>query len=76
LAWVRLGRQRILCHLIILEIVRFAVDLIKKGLAYVDDQPADVISNRKGLYTVWTRKSFQRRSVDENLDLFQENETL
>ncbi len=26
----------------------FAVDLIKRGLAYVDDQPADVISAQKG----------------------------
>ena len=29
----------------------FAVDLIKKGLAYVDDQPADVISSQKGTPT-------------------------
>lgn len=27
----------------------FAVDLIKRGLAYVDDQPADVISSQKVL---------------------------
>ena len=26
----------------------FAVDLIKRGLAYVDDQPADLISSQKG----------------------------
>jgi glutaminyl-tRNA synthetase len=49
----------------------FAVDLIKKGLAYVDDQPADVISAQKGTPTQPGIESpFRDRSVAENLDLF------
>ena len=30
------------------KLFEFAIDLIKRGLAYVDDQPADVISAQKG----------------------------
>jgi len=49
----------------------FAVDLIKKGLAYVDDQPADVISDQKGTPSQpGIESSFRKRSVAENLDLF------
>jgi glutaminyl-tRNA synthetase len=50
----------------------FAVDLIKKGLAYVDDQPADVISSQKGTPTRPGAESpFRQRLVKENLDLFE-----
>jgi glutaminyl-tRNA synthetase len=50
----------------------FAVDLIKKGLAYVDDQPADVISSQKGTTTQPGKESpFRGRVVSENLDLFE-----
>lgn len=49
----------------------FAVDLIKKGLAYVDDQPADIISSQKGTPTQPGIESpFRSRPVSENLDLF------
>lgn len=49
----------------------FAVDLISKGLAYADDQPADVISSQKGTPTKPGIKSpFRERPVSENLDLF------
>ena len=49
----------------------FAVDLIKKGLAYVDDQPSDIIAEQKGTPTqAGTESPFIRRSVQENLDLF------
>lgn len=49
----------------------FAVDLIKRKLAYVDDQPADVISAQKGTPTQPGQESpFRNRSVEENLDLF------
>jgi len=49
----------------------FAVDLIKRGLAYVDDQPADVISAQKGTPTrPGTESPFRKRQVAENLDLF------
>ncbi|HPX44655.1 MAG TPA: glutamine--tRNA ligase, partial [Bacteroidales bacterium] len=50
----------------------FAVDLIKKGLAYVDDQPAAVISSQKGTPTQpGTESPFRGRSPEENLDLFE-----
>ncbi|MEI6047967.1 MAG: glutamine--tRNA ligase/YqeY domain fusion protein [Bacteroidota bacterium] len=49
----------------------FAVGLIKKNLAYIDDQPADIISSQKGKPEQPGQKSpFRNRSVDENLDLF------
>ncbi|HUX95937.1 MAG TPA: glutamine--tRNA ligase/YqeY domain fusion protein [Bacteroidales bacterium] len=49
----------------------FAVDLIKKGLAYVDDQPADVISSQKGTPSQPGIESpFRTRKLNENLDLF------
>jgi glutaminyl-tRNA synthetase len=50
----------------------FAKDLIKKGLAYVDDQPADQISSQKGTPSQpGTESPFRSRSVSENLDLFE-----
>jgi glutaminyl-tRNA synthetase len=49
----------------------FAVDLIKRSLAYVDDQPADLISSQKGTPTQPGIESpFRNRGVKENLDLF------
>ena len=53
------------------KLFEFAVDLIKRGLAYVDDQPADVISSQKGTPTKpGTESQFRIRPVGENLDLF------
>lgn len=50
----------------------FAVDLIKRGLAYVDDQPAETISEQKGTPTrPGTESPYRNRSVNENLDLFE-----
>jgi glutaminyl-tRNA synthetase len=50
----------------------FAVDLIKNGFAYVDDQPADIISSQKGTPTQSGIESpFRERTVAENLDLFE-----
>ncbi|HRR93170.1 MAG TPA: glutamine--tRNA ligase/YqeY domain fusion protein [Bacteroidales bacterium] len=50
----------------------FAVDLIKRGLAYVDDQPAEVISEQRGTPTrPGTESPYRNRSVEENLDLFE-----
>ncbi|MDX9727304.1 MAG: glutamine--tRNA ligase/YqeY domain fusion protein [Bacteroidales bacterium] len=50
----------------------FAVDLIKKGLAYVDDQPADVISSQKGTPTQpGVESPFRGRDPEESLDLFE-----
>lgn len=49
----------------------FAVQLIKDGKAYVDDQDAETISNQKGTPTrPGTESPFRNRSVEENLDLF------
>ncbi|MCE5279305.1 MAG: glutamine--tRNA ligase/YqeY domain fusion protein [Planctomycetaceae bacterium] len=48
-----------------------AVQLIKKGKAYVDDQTADEIRQTRGTLTQPGKNSpFRGRSVEENLDLF------
>ena len=50
----------------------WAVDLIEGGLAYVDDQDAETISeNRGGFTTPGTDSLWRDRSVAENLDLFE-----
>jgi glutaminyl-tRNA synthetase len=50
----------------------YAVELIKKGKAYVDDQTADEIRQTRGGLTAGGRHSPNRdRSVEENLDLFE-----
>jgi glutaminyl-tRNA synthetase len=49
----------------------FAVILIKKGLAYVDDSTSDEIAAQKGTPTrPGTANAYRSRSVDENLHLF------
>ena len=49
----------------------FAVVLIKEGKAYIDDQSAEEISKQKGTPTqAGTESPFRKRSVEENLDLF------
>lgn len=58
------------------QLYDFAVDLIKKGLAYVDDQPAELISEQKGTPTQPGIESpFRSRGVEENLDLFERMNT-
>jgi glutaminyl-tRNA synthetase len=53
------------------QIYEFAVQLIKKDLAYVDDSSADEIAVSKGTPTVpGTPTPYRSRSIDENLDLF------
>ncbi|MEZ5103351.1 MAG: glutamine--tRNA ligase/YqeY domain fusion protein [Draconibacterium sp.] len=50
----------------------FAIQLIKKDLAYVDDQNAETISSQKGTPTRPGIESPHRnRSIEENLELFQ-----
>jgi glutaminyl-tRNA synthetase len=50
----------------------FATEMIKKGLAYVDDQSSEEIASQKGTPTEpGTPSPFRDRSVEENLDLFQ-----
>jgi glutaminyl-tRNA synthetase len=49
----------------------FATAMIKKGLAYVDDQSSEQIASQKGTPTqAGTHSPFRNRSVEENLDLF------
>ncbi len=49
----------------------FAVVLIKKGLAYVDDQTPEQMRATRGTLTApGTASPFRDRSVEENLDLF------
>jgi glutaminyl-tRNA synthetase len=51
---------------------QYAVKLIKKGKAYIDDQTAEEISAGKTNPTIPGIESpFRNRSVDENLDLFE-----
>src|SRR5689334_6417753 len=53
------------------QLYEFAVTLIRKGLAYVDEQSADAIASQKGTPTEPGQPSpFRNRSVEENLDLF------
>src|SRR4051812_44506096 len=49
----------------------YAQDLIRKGLAYVDDQTAEQIRQNRGTLTAPGRESpFRNRAPQENLDLF------
>ena len=51
---------------------KYAIELIKKGLAYVDDQTADQISENRGTLTTPGKDSpFRDRSIEENLTLFE-----
>src|SRR6478735_6982665 len=53
------------------QLYEFAVALIKKGLAYVDDSRAEEIAAQKGTPTEpGKRNKYAERSVDENLQLF------
>jgi len=50
----------------------YAIALIKKGLAYVDDLSSEEIAQLKGTPTEPGKDSpFRNRSVEENLDLFE-----
>jgi len=53
------------------QIYDWAVKIIKDGFAYVDDQPAELISQQRGTPTQPGIESpYRNRSVEENLDLF------
>ena len=53
------------------QMYEYAIQLIKKGKAYVDDLSAEEISNFRGTLTQPGVESFYRdRPVEENLDLF------
>ena len=53
------------------KLYEYAVVIIKKGKAYVDDQSAEEISKHRGTLTEAGKESKCRnRSIEENLDLF------
>ena len=53
------------------KLYQFAVDLIKKGLAYVDDSTAEEIAAMKGTPTEPGKDNeYRSRSMEENLTLF------
>jgi glutaminyl-tRNA synthetase len=53
------------------QMYEFAVALIKKGLAYVDDSTSEEIAKQKGTPTTpGTNSPFRNRTVEENLAMF------
>lgn len=53
------------------QLYAFAVQLIEKGLAYVDDSTPEEIAQQKGTPTSpGTDSPYRNRSIEENLDLF------
>jgi len=55
------------------QLYLFAEDLIRKGLAYVDDSSAEEIAKMKGTPTEPGKDSpYRSRTVDENLQLFRD----
>ncbi len=58
------------------KLFEFATDLIKRGLAYVDDQTADVISAQKGTPAqAGIESPYRTRNIEESLDLFKRMNT-
>ena len=53
------------------QMYEYAVQLVKKGKAYVDDLTADQIRDHRGTLTQPGKESpYRNRSIEENLDLF------
>lgn len=53
------------------QLFQFAIRLIEKGLAYVDDSSAEEIASQKGTPTQPGENSpYRNRSIEENLSLF------
>ena len=58
------------------KMYEYAVMMIEKGLAYVDDQTADQIRETRGTLTEPGKESpWRNRSIEENLDLFKRMRT-
>ncbi|MHB1415160.1 MAG: glutamine--tRNA ligase/YqeY domain fusion protein [Chloroflexota bacterium] len=54
------------------QLYEYAVKLIKKGRAYVDDQSAEEVRQNRGTLTEpGVESPYRNRSVEENLDLFE-----
>ncbi|MFV0607132.1 MAG: glutamine--tRNA ligase/YqeY domain fusion protein [Niabella sp.] len=55
------------------QLYEFALQLIQKGLAYVDDSSSEEIAEQKGTpTTTGKRNRYADRSIEENLQLFEE----
>src|SRR5580658_6899257 len=55
------------------QLYQFAVKLIRKGLAYVDDSSSEEIAEQKGSTTEPGRRNkYAERTIEENLKLFSE----
>jgi glutaminyl-tRNA synthetase len=55
------------------DLYRFAVQLIKKDLAYVDDSDSETIAAKKGTPTQpGVNSKYRDRNIEENLKLFEE----
>lgn len=53
------------------QLYEYALDLIRKGLAFVDDSTPDEIAAQKGTPTEPGKESpYRSRTIEENLDLF------
>jgi len=54
------------------QLYDWALKMIKFGVAYVDDQSQEIISEQRGVPTrPGIESPYRKRSVDENLDLFE-----
>ena len=54
------------------ELYELAIQLIKKGLAYIDDSTTEEIAEQKGVPTSPGKESpYRNRSIEDNLDLFE-----
>ena len=54
------------------QMYEYAVQLVKAGKAYVDDQTAEQISETRGTLTApGTESPYRDRTIEENLDLFE-----
>lgn len=54
------------------QLYQWAVQLIKAGKAYVDSQSADEMRENRGTLTeAGTESPYRKRSIEENLDLFE-----
>ncbi|MDD2414284.1 MAG: glutamine--tRNA ligase/YqeY domain fusion protein [Eubacteriaceae bacterium] len=55
------------------KMIEYAKELIRKGVAYVDDQDSETIHRMRGnLKTPGTASPYRNRSIDENMNLFQD----
>lgn len=55
------------------HLYNFAIELINKGLAYVDDQTADEIHASRGNFEIaGTNSPYRNRNIEENLKLFKQ----